>query len=193
MPERQANPDDVTALLSAAGQGSGTASEQLMALVYEELRLLAGSYLAAERQSHTLQPTALVHEAFLKLVGNREIAWEGRSHFFAVAAKAMRQILMNHARNRGTLKRGGLAQRVTLDQAVAPLSSAEVDLEALDQALTELERIDERQCRIVELRFFGGMSVDDTARVLDLSPRTVQLEWRMAKARLKTMLEPAKP
>lgn len=179
---------EITCLLAAAGRGEGSAADRLLPLVYEHLRALAASFLAQDRPAHTLQPTALVHEAYLKLVGADHVRWEGRSHFFAVAAKAMRQILLNHARDRQAAKRGGAGRRVTLHDAAAPSSDVDVDLEALDVALTELERVDERQSRIVEMRFFGGMSVEDTAEVLGLSERTVQLEWRMAKARMKTYL-----
>ncbi len=198
MTEPHESSSDLRTLLDAARCGQASAAEQLLPLVYDELRALAASFLAQERPAHTLQPTALVHEAYIKLIASNTPAWEGRSHFFAVAAKAMRQILMNHSRDRKAAKRGGALQRVTLDEAVirdtpggSPRhepSASEIDLEALDTALTDLERIDERQCRIVEMRFFGGMTVEETASVLDLSERTVQLEWRMAKARLKTAL-----
>lgn len=180
---------EITSLLEAAGRGEGSAADRLLPLVYDRLRALAASFMAQDRPAHTLQPTALVHEAYIKLVGADHVQWEGRSHFFAVAAKAMRQILMNHARDRQAAKRGGAGRRVTLHDVTAPSTDAEVDLEALDAALTELERVDDRQSRIVEMRFFGGMTVEDTAEVLGLSERTVQLEWRMAKARMKTYLD----
>ncbi|MBX3396769.1 MAG: sigma-70 family RNA polymerase sigma factor [Phycisphaerae bacterium] len=185
--------NEITCLLEAAGRGESSAAERLLPLVYERLRALAASYLAQDRPGHTLQPTALVHEAYLKLVGSENIQWEGRSHFFSVAAKAMRQILMNHARDRRAFKRGGLGERVTLHDAQASSSDIDVDLERLDGALTELERVDPRQSRVVELRFFGGMTIEDTAAVMGLSERTIQLEWRMAKARLKTYLDGANP
>ncbi len=179
----------VTELLLAAGQGRPSAAEQLLPIVYEELRALAGSFLARQHPAHTLQPTALVHEAYIKLVGAQNPEWNGRAHFFAVAARAMRQILINHARDRNAVKRGGAARRVTLHDAAAASPDAEVDLEALDSALAELERVDRRQSQIVEMRFFGGMSIEDTAEVLGLSERTIQLEWRMAKARMKVYLD----
>ena len=143
---------------------------------------LTPSYLRQQRPGHTLQPTALVHDAYLKLVRNEDVEWQGRAHFFAVAAKAMRQILINHARDKRASKRGGGAGRVTLAEHLAPGSGIDVDLLALDEALDALEALDERQSRMIELRFFGGLNVDETAYVLGVSPRTLRTDWNMARA-----------
>ena len=172
--------ESISNLVERAGDGDAEATERLFSTVYQDLRGLAGSLLRIQRAGHTLQPTALVHEAYLRLV-RRDVAWDGRQHFVGVAAKAMRQILMNHARDRGALKRGGDWARVTLDGA--PASGApDVDLLDLNAALEVLETLDERQCRIVELRFFGGLSVSETAMLLDVSEPTVKRDWRMARA-----------
>lgn len=181
----------VTQILQEVQRGDASASEQLLPLVYEQLRGLADGFFRHERPDHTLQPTALVHEAYFRLVKQTDVQWQGRAHFFAVAAQAMRRVLINHAEKHNARKRGGVQQRVTLDentptpatQAIGP-----VDLLALNEALTRLEALDERQCRVVELRFFGGLSVEETAEVLGIAPRTVKLDWQMARAWLHTQL-----
>jgi RNA polymerase sigma factor (TIGR02999 family) len=191
-----------TRLLERVAAGdSPSASASLMAQVYEELRGLAGGYLRREKAAHTLQPTALVHEAFLKLVDQTSVQWNGRAHFFAVAAKAMRQVLVDHARAKNADKRGGGWGRVTLDQAVWPAGVAggagggggggtEVDVLALNEVLDMLAEIDPRQAQVVELRFFGGLTVDEVATVVGISKTTAEEEWRMARAWLSRRLGP---
>lgn len=162
-----------------------------MPLVYDELRRLAAGYIRRERQGQTLQATALVHEAFLRLVKPAEQhPWNGRTHFLAIAAVSMRQILVDRARRRHAAKRGGHAERITLDDAMlpAPAPDAAVDLVALDLALTELAALDPQQARIVELRYFGGMTVEETADVVGVSPATVKRHWTLARAFLKKAL-----
>lgn len=171
--------EEVTRLLGRVREGHPSAAEHLMPLVYDKLRSLARSFFAVQRPDHTLEPTALVHEAFLKLVDQKDIEWQSRAHFFAVAAKAMRQILINHAEAKAAQKRGGGWQRIALDGAVAEEKA--IDLLALNDALGRLELLDERHAKIVELRFFGGLTVEETAEVLRVAPRTVELDWRMAK------------
>jgi RNA polymerase sigma factor (TIGR02999 family) len=181
---KSASSRDVTQLLRAWSAGDREAGEELLPLVYEELRREAARHLRRERRDHTLRPTALVHEAFLRLVGQRGAAWKSRHQFFAVAARMMRRILVDHARSRARAKRAGGWRRVSLDQ-VGPLSvkaAPEVDLLQLEEALVELQAIDPRRGRLVELRFFAGLSVDDTAAVLEVSPSTVDRDWRLAKA-----------
>ncbi len=181
----------VTQILQEVQQGDASAAEQLLPLVYDELRGLADSFFRHERPDHTLQPTALVHEAYFRLVKQTDMPWQGRAHFFAVAAQAMRRVLINHAEKHNAIKRGGVQQRVTLDENTpTPAATAigPVDLLALNEALTRLEALDERQCRVIELRFFGGLSVEETAEVLGIAPRTVKLDWQMARAWLHTQL-----
>ena len=180
----------VTQLLELARQGDDSAAARLMPLVYEELRSVARSLLAAERPGHTLQATALVHEAYLRLVSQSDPRWEGRVHFFAVAARMLRRILVDYARGRNADKRGGGAARLTLVDGVEPGEAGHepLDLLALDEALDELEGCDERQSRVVELRFFAGLDVDETAQALGVSPRTVKDDWGFAKAWLRTRL-----
>lgn len=179
--------DDVTRILLAAGNGDPIAAEQLLPLVYDELRQLASLQLRRERPGHTLQPTALVHEAWLRLVDQTHVEWQNRAHFLAVAATAMRRILVNHAKARASLKRGGDGWdrlRVPLDDLVDSLSH-HVDLAALDESLTRLAELDPQQARIVEMRFFGGLTVEEIAKSLELSPRTVHRDWAMARAWLR--------
>ena len=182
----------VTQILHKMQQGHASAAEQLLPLVYDELRSLADSYFRQERRNHTLQPTALVHEAYVRLVNSSGIEWQGRAHFMAVAANAMRRILINHAEKRRAQKRGGDIQRITLSEADTPAPDApdfgDVDVLALNEALTRLEALDDRQCRVVELRFFGGLTVEQTAAVLEVSERSVKLDWKMARAWLYTQL-----
>ncbi len=158
-----------------------------MPLVYEELRSMAASFLRGERKNHTLQPTALVHEAFLKLVDQSRVDWKGRTHFFAVSAAAMRRILIDHARSRGRLKRGGGWQRVLLDQE-APVELEESDWVGLNDALEALSKVDPQEARMVELRFFGGLTVEEVAHILGVSKRKVEADWTHAKAWLRAML-----
>jgi len=178
----------ITERLVQVGQGRRSAAEQLMPLVYDQLRALARSFFAVQRPNHTLEPTALVHEAFVRLVGQSQTDWTGRAHFFAVAAKAMRQILINHAEAKQAAKRGGGWQRISVSEAVTESGDREVDLLALNEALSSLEEMDERQARVVELRFFGGLTVEEAAEVLKVAPRTIELDWRMAKAWLVRQL-----
>jgi RNA polymerase sigma-70 factor (ECF subfamily) len=180
----QSPAQEVTVLLEGVGRGDPGASARLMELVYEQLRGLAAAYAAQQRPDHTLQPTALVHEAFVKLVQSPSARFNDRTHFFAVAATAMRQILTDYARAERAVKRGGGGdwERVSLDQADLPSDDNQLDLIALDEALTELLRFDARKHRIVELRFFGGLSVDEVAVVVNLSKTTVESEWRTARA-----------
>lgn len=172
----------VTTLLVRWREGDRQALEELMPLVYEELRRLARHYLRQERNDHTLQSTALVHEAYLRLAGGNAPNWQNRAHFFGVAAHIMRQILVEHARGRDAAKRGGNVCKLALDDAVAPLQQIDVDVVALDRALTELSELDAQQGRIVELRFFGGLTIEDTSEVLGISPATVKRDWVTARA-----------
>ena len=177
-----APPTEVTELLRRWSGGENAAKEALIPLVYDELRRLARYYLASQRSDHTLQSTAIVHEAYLRLVGHDHVQWENRSHFFGVAAQLMRRILVDHARKRNAAKRGGAHVTVLLDEAIGLSAQRELDLVALDNALKALAELDERQSRIVELRFFGGLSIEDTSTVLGISPATVKREWSTARA-----------
>ncbi len=184
------SPDNVTQVLARVARGDDSAVAALLPVVYDSLRALAGSFFRQERADHTLQPTALVHEAYVRLLGSVDSNWEGRAHFFAVAAKAMRQILADHARGKKAAKRGGPdRKRITLSGLKTPPVDSQIDIVALEDALTKLGRIDQRQCRIVELRFLAGLNVDDTAHVLKISAPTVKREWRMARAWLRRELE----
>jgi RNA polymerase sigma factor (TIGR02999 family) len=173
---------DVTRLLDAAAAGSSAALGEVLPLVYEELRGLAAAYLVGERAGHTLQPTALVHEAYLRLAAQRSAGWHGRAQFLGVAAQAMRRVLVDHARTRGRVKRGGGAQRTGLDEAVESLEASAGDLLTLDEALARLAAIDPQKSRVVELRFFAGASVEETAEIVGISARTVERDWAMARA-----------
>jgi RNA polymerase sigma factor (TIGR02999 family) len=172
----------VTQLLAAWSDGDEEALEKLAPLVESELHRLARRYLRQERPGHTLQATALVNEAFLKLIDWKNVRWQNRAHFFGVSAGLMRRILVDYARRRNFAKRGGGAMKVSLDEAAVLSEERGTDLVALDDALTSLAAFDERKARIVELRFFGGLSVEETAEVLSISPRTVMREWSMAQA-----------
>lgn len=172
---------DVTVLLNAVGAGDETAPGRLLELVYEDLRRLAAAYMKNERDDHTLQSTALVHEAFIRLVDWKTVSWENRAQFFAVAAEVMRKVLIDHARHKKAQKRDG-GQKILLDEAVSFSSEKELDLLALEEVLTALETIDKRQAKIVELRFFGGLSIEETAHILKISETTVRREWTFAKA-----------
>ena len=182
---------DVTLLLSQVGRGDQAAVETLFERVYAELRRLARGYLRHERQDHTLQPTALVHEAYLKLVGGENVTWQDRAHFFNVAAQVMRNILVDHARKHQAEKRGGAAAgKLSLDEAVSFFAERDVNLLALDDALKILATLDAQQSRIVELRFFGGLKAGEIAAVLDISESTVNREWLKAKMWLRSQLLP---
>ena len=178
------NPGELTQLLIAWSQGDARALEQLTPLVYAELRKIAHRYMNRERAGHTLQTTAVVHEAFLRLLGNPQENWQNRSHFYAIAAQMMRRILVDYARANLRAKRGGETTRVALEDVDAPVTepALDPDLIALDAALEKLAEIDPRRGRVVELRFFGGLSVEETAHVLQVAPDTVVRDWRVAKA-----------
>ena len=173
---------EVTQLLLDWGNGDKAALDKLVPVVYQELRRLARHYMRRERPGHTLQTSALVNEAYMRLVDYEHMRWQSRAHFFAVAAQAMRRILVEHARKRHFAKRGGSAIRVSFDEAAMVSEKQAADLIALDDALTNLEAIDPRKSRIVELRYIGGLNIEETAEALAISPATVQREWRSAKA-----------
>lgn len=173
--------EEVTARLAELTRGDGAALERLLPVVYDELRRLAASWLRKERAGHTLQPTALAHEAFLRLVNQREVAWQNRAHFLGVAAQAMRRILVDHARRRRALRRGGGLERVTL-RADGAVEAPEVAFEDLDRALCALAERSARQSRVVELRYFGGLTIEETAEVMAISPMTVKRDWTLARA-----------
>ena len=183
------SPGAVTELLRAWSDGDDAALEQLVPLMEAELRRLARGYMDRERQGHTLQTTALVNEAFLRLTDARQIRWQDRAHFLGISARLMRRVLVDYARRRGFYKRGGGAQRVTFDEALVMASDPALDVVALDRALEALEKTDARKSRIVELRFFGGLSVEETAEVLKVSTDTVKRDWRLAKLWLLRELE----
>ncbi len=181
---------DITERLLRWSDGDQQALAELMPLVYDELRRIAGRCLDQERADHTLQPTALAHEAYLRLVDLRQMRWKDRAHFFALAAELMRRILVDHARARNAERRGGGARKVALDEVVDLAAEREVDLIALDDALNSLAGFDARKSRLVELRFFGGLSLDETAEVLGVSQATVVRDWALAKAWLRREINP---
>ena len=181
-------PDETTQLLHALDARDPSATDRLFAIVYDELRGLAANHFVNQPLDHTLQPTALVNEAFLKLVDQTRIEWQSRAHFLAVAARAMRQILIDHARRRAAAKRGGDLCRVTMAEGVTPIADSDPEMLDLDESLRRLAAMDERQSRIVELRFFGGMTMEEVSHVLDASKTTVETEWRMARAWLRREL-----
>jgi RNA polymerase sigma-70 factor (ECF subfamily) len=178
----QPSPHEVTRLLVAWSSGDEAALEHLMPLVYDELRRLARRYMHSERPGHTLQTTALVNEAYLRLVHWRDVQWQNRAHFFAVSAQIMRRILVDFARSRDYAKRGGGAHQVSLDEAAIVPGGRGADLVALDEALNALAELDARQSRVVELRFFGGLSLEEIAEVLKVSVGTVRRDWSLARA-----------
>jgi RNA polymerase sigma factor (TIGR02999 family) len=183
LPDQEADaPEQITERLIAWRNGDAQALDDVIRAVYQELRRMADAYLKRELSSHSLQPTALVHEVYLRLIDQTRVSWQNRAQFFGVAAQMMRRILVDHARNRQRGKRGGAAIKVSLDEAVHRSESRAPDLVALDTALTALFEIDERKGRVVELRFFGGLSVDETAEVLGVSPQTVLRDWKLSKA-----------
>ena len=179
------NKQDISALLVDWRNGDQAALDRLMPLVYDELRRLARHYMRGERAGHTLQATALVDEAYMRLIDYKKMQWQNRAHFFAVAAQLMRRILVDHARARNYQKRGGVQQRLSLTHADRLANEPDVDLVALDDALKILATMSEQQSRIVELRYFGGLTIEETAEVLDISHATVERDWAVARAWLR--------
>lgn len=186
-------PHQVTSLLQAWSQGDEQALQQLLPLVYEELRRVASRQMAGERASHTLQTTALVHEVFLRLVDAKSASIRDHAHFLALCARLMRNVLVDFARSRRYEKRGGGAVHVQLDEALHGASTPDPDLVAVDDALTRLAAFDRRKSQVVEMRFFGGLSVEETAEALDVSPETVMRDWKLAKVWLSRELDPGAP
>jgi RNA polymerase sigma factor (TIGR02999 family) len=178
----------ITQLLNEWGNGDQAALDRLMPLVYAELRRMARRHMNQQHPGHTLQTTALIHEAYMRLAGDSDKRWENRAHFFGVAAKVMRCVLVDHARARRSAKRGGAARPVTLDEGIHTSGERMAGLIALDDALTDLAKLHPRQCQVVELRFFAGLSVEETAAILKVSPETVMRDWRAAKAWLECEL-----
>ena len=183
-----ADSENVTQLLQDWSAGNERALEDLLPLIYNELRRLAHNFLYRERPGHTLQTTALVHEAYLKLIDQKDARWQNRSHFFAIAAQAMRRILIDSARRHAAMKRGGPQEKLSLDDVPEVSLEPNIKLLALDEALNELAQIDPDQSRIVELRYFGGLTIEETAEVMKSSPATVKREWAMARAWLHQAL-----
>jgi len=181
---------DVTQLLIAWGNGDETARDQLMSVVYSELHRLAHHYMKREWPNHTLQTSALVNEAFLKLVDQRNVQWQNRVHFYAIAAQMMRRILVDYARKRRYAKRGGGALEISLDEALMVSDERSTEVVAVHEALERLVEFDQRKSQIVELRFFGGLSIDETAEVIGVSPGTVMRDWTLAKAWLRREISP---
>jgi RNA polymerase sigma-70 factor, ECF subfamily len=181
----------VSQLLAAWNEGDETALDRLTPLVYDELHRMAARYMRRESPDHTLQTSALVNEAYLKLVDQRSVRWQNRSHFFAIAAKLLRRVLVDHARANARVKRGGDAQRLSIDAAAIALKEPVVDLIKIDEALKRLAVIDAQKSRIVEMKFFGGLSTDEIGVCLNQSSRTIEREWRKAKAWLRRELEPS--
>jgi RNA polymerase sigma factor (TIGR02999 family) len=184
---------DVTRLLTLVRGGNQEAVNQLVPLIYDELRRMAGAYMRGERPGHTLQATALVNEAYMRLVGGQATQWENRAHFFAIAAHTMREVLVDHARRHGAGKRGGDARRVEMDDELSIVAGKLEDVIAIDEALQRLAEIDPRQSRLVELRFFAGLNVEEAAEIMGISPKTIKREWRSAKAWLHRELDTVKP
>jgi len=184
--------DALTETLNGVARGDAIALDQLLPVVYQEMRRMAAGYLRGERAGHTLQPTALAHEAYLRLVGDRQ-HWQGRSHFLGVAARAMRDILVDHARRRKAQKRGGGQARVSLDLTTIVAGSLPVAFDDLDRALMDLARLSERQARVVELRYFGGLTIEEAGEVLGISAVTVKRDWALARAWLYRELSGAEP
>lgn len=188
-PNENDTPGDITQLLQELRQGRSTAFDNLIPLVYEELRRIARHRLRSERDDHTLRTTELVHEAYERLVDHHAVDWNDRSHFFAVAARAMRQVLVEHARRKNAQKRGGTVPHISVDDSPPSTSPPSVSVLALNEALDRLETLDARQARVVEGRFFAGMTVQQTARMLDVSASTVKRDWRTARAWLARELD----
>src|SRR4026207_170638 len=173
---------NITELLVGYGRGDKGALDQLMPIVYDELRRQAARYLRREQAGHTLQTTALIHEAYVRLVDQRNVQWQNRAHFFGIAAQMMRRILVDHARTKKRVKRGGSDVKVSLADATVAVKGQDLDVVALDEALNRLAEIDQQQSKVVELRFFSGLTVEETAEVMGISPATVKRDWSMAKA-----------
>ncbi len=183
--------EDTTEILIALSEGDDSAFDQLLPLVYDELKAIAGGYMNRERPDHTLSATALVNEAYLRLVDQKRVDWKGRAHFCAVAAQLMRRILVDHARKKMAQKRQGASLMLSVDEAVSPvLSNCDVDLIALDELLDQLAKLNERHARVVELRFFAGLTIEETAHALEVSASTVKNDWRVARAWLMKQLGP---
>jgi RNA polymerase sigma-70 factor, ECF subfamily len=182
------SPSEITLMIANIAKGDQGAGEALLPIVYQELRSLAGKYLRGQRRDHTLKQTALVHEAYLKMIDQTQARWNDRAHFFAVAAMAMRQILVNHAVARAALKRGGGRAKIAISENIEGPEQAEFDPIALDEALKKLAAFDERKSKVVELRFFSGLTVDEVAEVMNVSKSTVEGDWRMARAWLSREL-----
>ena len=180
---------DVTLLLNEISGGNQNAAAALVSLLYDELHEIAARYLQHERRDHTLQATALIHEAYLRLVDQKNVEWKNRSHFFGVAAQLMRRILVDYARSHQAIKRGGSVPKISLDDAIVFSKEQPENLVALDQLLTRLSAVDSQQGQIVELRFFAGLSVEETAEIMDISPATVKRDWAMAKVWLARELK----
>ena len=183
----------VTELLNSWSNGDQVARDELMALVYEELHRLAHQYMKRERPGHTLQTSALVNEAFVKLVDQRDVQWQNRAHFFGIAAQLMRRILVDHARSRQSAKRGGSGRPVSLDEALTMSDERSAEVVNLHEALERLAEFDPRKSQIVELRFFGGLSIEETAEILAVSPGTVMRDWTLAKAWLRREMSTGAP
>ncbi len=183
------SPSEITQMLMELTDGNQDVVNHILPHIYDELRRLAGSYLRKERSDHTLQPTALVHEAYMKLIDQRHVKWQNRAHFFGIAAQVMRRILMDHARKHLANKRGGDAEKLPLEEEILVVShDKSADLVALDDALLELAKFDPQKAKVVELRYFGGLSIEETAEVIGISVPTVNRHWRMAKAWLYSEL-----
>ena len=181
---------DITQMLISYGEGNRAALDSLLPLVYDELRIIARSYLRQERSDHTLQPTGLVHEAYLRLVNQQSVSWRNRAQFFGLAANMMRRILVNHAESRNSQKRGGRLEKVSLDQVTVAFNNNVLDVLALDELLHRLEEVDKLKSDIVELKFFGGLTIDEIAEVTNISTATVEREWAFARGWLyKTLTE----
>ncbi|HEU5237763.1 MAG TPA: sigma-70 family RNA polymerase sigma factor [Pyrinomonadaceae bacterium] len=178
----EGSPNEITRQLIAWSKGDKAALETLIPAVYEELRRMADYYLRGEQSGHSLQPTALVHEAYLRLIDQTKVEWHNRAHFYGVAAQMMRRILIDHAKAKHRMKRGGAAPKISLDESVNFTHERAAELVALDDALQILGEVDERKSRIVELRYFGGLTVEETAQVLGISDKTVMRDWKLAKA-----------
>jgi RNA polymerase sigma-70 factor, ECF subfamily len=179
-----ASAEKITQLLHDCSNGDKAALTELMSVIYQELHRMADYYMGLERKDHTLQATALVHEVYIRLVDQSKVDWKNRAHFFGAAAQLMRRILIDYARGHNRAKRGGNNEKIPLDEAVGLYETPDVDLIALDDALSSLAKIDSLQSRLVELRFFGGLSIEEAAEILDISTATANREWAMAKARL---------
>ena len=189
MPEFRSDPDEITQMLRAWSEGDRAAADQFMPVIYDELRRQAHRFLNRERANHTLQTTALVHEAYLRLTEQRDVSWQNRAQFFGLAAQMMRRILVNYAVNRKRDKRGGSVEKLQLDETIQiQAADKSVDLIELDEALNRLAKLDERQARVIELRYFGGLTIEETAEVMGISPPRVKREWNMAKTWLRSEL-----